>query len=73
MRRNKQKCNFSYSLYLRLFFVMGCSWTSESISWIAQSDSVYFVITDVLNLSQGFIIFILFVLKPDTISRLRKR
>lgn len=64
---------FSYSLFLRLFIIMGVTWLAEPISWAFAPESPYFLVTDVINQTQGFLIFVLFVLKPEVIQRIRKR
>lgn len=64
---------YSYSLFLRLFIIMGVAWLTEPISWAFAPDSNYFMVTDVINQSQGFLIFILFVLKPEVIRRIKQR
>lgn len=64
--------HFRFFLYLRLFIVMGATWTMESISWIFEN-SVLFYITDILNCLQGFIIFILFVWKPKVKTLIQRR
>jgi hypothetical protein len=55
--------HFRFFLYLRLFIVMGATWSMESISWVFDSPW-FFYVSDILNCLQGFIIFILFVWKP---------
>jgi len=52
-----------FFLYLRLFIVMGVTWSMESVSFIFENEFVFYV-SDILNCLQGFIIFILFVWKP---------
>ncbi|XP_059613890.1 G-protein coupled receptor Mth2-like [Phlebotomus argentipes] len=62
-----------FSLYLRLFIVMGVTWTTEVISWIVDPKSWIFYITDVCNCLQGFFIFMLFVWKPKIKQLIIKR
>ncbi|GAB0093376.1 G-protein coupled receptor Mth [Sergentomyia squamirostris] len=52
-----------FSLYLRLFIVMGVTWIMEVISWLVDPRSAIFYISDIGNCLQGFFIFILFVWK----------
>ncbi|CRK99458.1 CLUMA_CG012609, isoform A [Clunio marinus] len=52
-----------FLLYLRLFIVMGVTWTMEAISWVVD-DKKFFYASDILNCLLGVIIFILFVWKP---------
>jgi G protein-coupled receptor Mth (Methuselah protein) len=57
-----------FNLYVRLFFVMGITWTAELVAWAFQSDKDdlrwVFFLTDICNCIQGIIIFFLFVWKP---------
>ncbi|CAO1406462.1 unnamed protein product [Diamesa serratosioi] len=62
-----------FFLYLRLFIVMGATWSMESVSWLFESSYVVFYISDILNCLQGFIIFMLFVWKPKVKSLILKR
>lgn len=55
---------FSFSLFLRLFIMMGVTWSMEVISWAISPDSIFFHLTDAINITQGVLIFILFVCKP---------
>ncbi len=63
----------------KLFVVMGVTWMSEFVlflcSWIFGKDAVwkYFVVNDVLNLSQGILIFIVLVCKRSVILRIKER
>ncbi|XP_055619906.1 G-protein coupled receptor Mth2-like isoform X2 [Toxorhynchites rutilus septentrionalis] len=53
-----------FSLYLRLFIVMGVTWSLEVISWAVEGNIAWvFYISDVCNCIQGFLIFMLFVWK----------
>ncbi|KAG5672361.1 hypothetical protein PVAND_002494 [Polypedilum vanderplanki] len=61
-----------YFLYLRLFIIMGVTWSMESISWVFQSVWIFYV-CDFLNCIQGLIIFILFVWKPKVKQLIIKR
>lgn len=56
--------NISFSLFLRLFIMMGVTWSMEVISWAISPDSIFFHLTDAINITQGVLIFILFVCKP---------
>uniref|UniRef100_A0A7G3B7S4 Uncharacterized protein n=1 Tax=Lutzomyia longipalpis TaxID=7200 RepID=A0A7G3B7S4_LUTLO len=62
-----------FGLYLRLFIVMGVTWTMEVISWLIDPKSWIFYITDVCNCLQGFFIFMLFVWKPKIKKLIIKR
>ncbi|CAG9803976.1 unnamed protein product [Chironomus riparius] len=61
-----------FFLYLRLFIVMGATWSMESISWVFENNIIFYV-SDFLNCVQGFIIFLLFVWKPKIKKLMVKR
>ncbi|SPP84809.1 blast:Probable G-protein coupled receptor Mth-like 10 [Drosophila guanche] len=55
-----------FGLFLRLFIIMGVTWSSEIISYFVGNDkkwSKIFYISDLCNAMQGFLIFMLFVMK----------
>lgn len=62
-----------FFLYLRLFIVMGVTWSMEAISWVFPNNRIAFYASDFLNCIQGFIIFILFVWKPKVKQLIVKR
>jgi len=67
---------FSYTFFLRLFIIMGMSWSLEIISYLVQSNETWanvFLVADYFNWSQGIIIFVLFILKRSTLKLLRDR
>ncbi|XP_037718374.1 G-protein coupled receptor Mth2 isoform X2 [Drosophila subpulchrella] len=62
LRTEKDK----FGLFLRLFLIMGITWLSELISYFVGNDkewSKLFYISDLANAMQGFLIFMLFVMK----------
>ncbi|XP_030375272.1 probable G-protein coupled receptor Mth-like 10 isoform X2 [Scaptodrosophila lebanonensis] len=62
LRTEKDK----FGLFLRLFLIMGVTWSSEIVSYFVGADkklSKVFYISDLCNAMQGFLIFMLFVLK----------
>ncbi|XP_070071864.1 G-protein coupled receptor Mth2 isoform X2 [Drosophila takahashii] len=62
LRTEKDK----FGLFLRLFLIMGITWLSELVSFFVGSDkewSKLFYISDLANAMQGFLIFMLFVMK----------
>ncbi|XP_070136333.1 G-protein coupled receptor Mth isoform X1 [Drosophila bipectinata] len=66
----------TYSIFLRLFIIMGMTWSLEIGSYLAQGHEYWenvFLVADYLNWSQGIIIFILFVLKPSTFRLICQR
>ncbi|XP_011646698.1 G-protein coupled receptor Mth2-like [Pogonomyrmex barbatus] len=70
---NKQR----FSMYLKLFIVMGISWVMEIISWSIDAEIVWSAIiwypTDTINALQGLIIFIIFVCRKKIMRQLLKR
>ncbi|BES95490.1 g-protein coupled receptor [Nesidiocoris tenuis] len=60
-----------FFLYLKLFIVMGISWSTEILSFMFDKhfESFWFV-TDLVNALQGFLIFLLFVCKENVITLL---
>ncbi|KPU77551.1 uncharacterized protein Dana_GF24876, isoform I [Drosophila ananassae] len=62
LRTEKDK----FGLFLRLFLIMGVTWLSELVSFFVGNDknwSRLFYISDLCNAMQGFLIFMLFVMK----------
>ncbi|EZA57807.1 G-protein coupled receptor Mth2 [Ooceraea biroi] len=69
-----------FMMNIKLFIVMGISWTCEVISFLLKKyledvswHQTLFYASDVFNLLQGLLIFILFVLKNRVYQALRKR
>lgn len=69
-----------FIMNVKLFIVMGISWTFEVISYFINNyfqhlkwQDVFFYTGDILNCLQGLLIFILFVLKIRVYYALRKR
>ncbi|KAF4530599.1 hypothetical protein B566_EDAN006805 [Ephemera danica] len=50
-----------YKVYIKLSLIMGVSWISEILSWVLEGRSSYWYFTDIINLLQGFWIFLLCV------------
>ncbi|XP_067646598.1 G-protein coupled receptor Mth2 isoform X2 [Eurosta solidaginis] len=62
LRTEKDK----FGLFLRLFIVMGVTWSMEIVSYFVGTDKGWakiFYISDICNAIQGFLIFMLFVMK----------
>ncbi|XP_017843857.1 G-protein coupled receptor Mth2 isoform X2 [Drosophila busckii] len=62
LRTEKDK----FGLFLRLFLIMGVTWILEILSYFVGTDkqvSKIFYVSDLCNAMQGFLIFMLFVLK----------
>lgn len=70
MYANFQCIFHRFSLYLKLFIVMGISWSMEIISWLFNNTPRFiWYLTDLTNTLQGVLIFLIFVWK-DKIRRL---
>ncbi|TMW43890.1 hypothetical protein DOY81_011030 [Sarcophaga bullata] len=64
--RNLRNERDRFGLFLRLFLVMGVTWSLEIMSYFVGSDkpwSKIFYAADICNAIQGFLIFMLFVMK----------
>ncbi|KAK7085397.1 hypothetical protein SK128_025712 [Halocaridina rubra] len=59
-------------LYVRIFLVMGISWITEVISF-SEGSCMGWIVTDIINALQGVIIFVLFVCKKGTRSKVIKK
>lgn len=65
--------DFSFTMYLRLFIVMGVTWSMEGISFLISPENDLFLLTDICNTSQGVLIFVLFVMKRRVLRLIKKR
>lgn len=72
MRFSSSLCH-SFILFLRLFIVMGVTWSMEAISFLISRTSNVFLLTDTCNTIQGVLIFVLFVLKRRVLRLIKKR
>ncbi|XP_043641485.1 probable G-protein coupled receptor Mth-like 3 isoform X1 [Drosophila teissieri] len=78
-RTTTQRLNLdkqTYALFLRLFIIMGLSWSLEIISFSLSKNAAWakaFIVADYFNWSQGTVIFVLFVLMPRTLKLLKER
>ncbi|XP_051860301.1 G-protein coupled receptor Mth2 isoform X2 [Drosophila albomicans] len=66
LRTEKDNNPIRFGLFLRLFIIMGVTWSSEIISYFVGNDKQFskiFYVSDLCNAMQGFLIFMLFVLK----------
>lgn len=59
--RSRRSRAHRLALYMKLFIVMGISWTFEPISGAFQVHSVVWLITDYVNALQGVLILLLLV------------
>lgn len=62
-----------FALHVKLFIVMGISWSTEVISWLWKGPKYLWYVTDMVNALQGFLIFLIFVWKKKIFQSLRKR
>uniref|UniRef100_A0A182T6L3 G-protein coupled receptors family 2 profile 2 domain-containing protein n=1 Tax=Anopheles maculatus TaxID=74869 RepID=A0A182T6L3_9DIPT len=62
-----------FSLYVRLFIIMGVTWTVEIITFLVGESSWLIYLVDICNCLTGISIFILFVWKPKVKQLLMKR
>ncbi|XP_055298676.1 G-protein coupled receptor Mth2-like [Sitodiplosis mosellana] len=62
----------SYMLFLRLMIVFGLTWFFEGISFVTPNHMA-FLAFDILNSLQGFIIFLLFVMKARVRQLIKKK
>lgn len=65
-----------FGIFLRLFIVMGVTWSMEIASYIVGEEtffSKFFILTDILNAIQGFLIFVLFVMRKKIKQYLHNR
>lgn len=69
MKNDKQR----FSLYLKLFVVMGINWSVELISFAVGGSNLYWVIIDISNIMLGFFIFMIFVWKKKVRNLIVRR
>ncbi|XP_064546324.1 uncharacterized protein LOC135433950 [Drosophila montana] len=66
----------TYTLFVRLFVIMGVTWTFEIFAYLAQNHKTLekiFSFFDYINCAQGVIIFIMFVLKSSVLRLISNR
>ncbi|XP_032290197.1 G-protein coupled receptor Mth isoform X1 [Drosophila virilis] len=66
----------TYTLFMRLFVIMGVTWTFEIFAYFAQNQKILekiFSFFDYINCAQGVIIFIMFVLKSSVLRLISNR
>ncbi|XP_065077551.1 G-protein coupled receptor Mth2-like [Ochlerotatus camptorhynchus] len=68
-----EKDRYRFTLYLRLFIVMGVTWTFEIVSWAMENNIWLFYVTDICNCLLGVMIFFLFVWKQKVRKLVAKR
>ncbi|CAK9822322.1 G-protein coupled receptor Mth2 [Anthophora retusa] len=71
LRGNKLRAlRFKCLLYVKLIFVMGITWIFEVLSFADLSRNDFWILTDILNALQGFIIFFLLVVRRKRVRKL---
>ncbi|KAH8380252.1 hypothetical protein KR009_009686 [Drosophila setifemur] len=77
LQQRKQKHNSDrQTFFLRLFVIMGVSWSLEIVSYLVRNNGFWrkiFLAADYLNLSQGILIFVMFILKRSTLRLIVER
>ncbi|XP_022834100.1 probable G-protein coupled receptor Mth-like 3 isoform X9 [Spodoptera litura] len=68
----KLKCS-RFTLYVKLFTVMGINWILEVVSSFYPEADVFWQFSDAYNVLVGLIIFIIFVCKKKTWRMIKKR
>ncbi|XP_037081588.1 uncharacterized protein LOC119102326 [Pollicipes pollicipes] len=58
-------------LCAKLFLIMGITWVAELLSYLI-GDSVVWYFFDVINILQGFFIFVAFILRPKVLQYIKK-
>ncbi|XP_026738803.1 probable G-protein coupled receptor Mth-like 10 isoform X6 [Trichoplusia ni] len=75
-RKDTQRMNLScsrFSLYVKLFAVMGVNWILEVVSSFYPEADFFWQFSDAYNVLVGLIIFIIFVCKKKTFKLIKKR
>ncbi|XP_070069548.1 G-protein coupled receptor Mth-like isoform X1 [Drosophila takahashii] len=75
LKRKQELLAENFLFFFRLFIILGISSIFKIISYYVQSNQFWadvFLVADYLNWSQGFIIFVLFILKGSTQKLLRE-
>uniref|UniRef100_A0A4Y0BIR4 G-protein coupled receptors family 2 profile 2 domain-containing protein n=1 Tax=Anopheles funestus TaxID=62324 RepID=A0A4Y0BIR4_ANOFN len=68
-----EKDRYRFSLYLRLFIIMGVTWTMEIITFLVGESTWLIYLVDICNCFTGIFIFLLFVWKQKVKQLLLKR
>ncbi|XP_017026467.2 probable G-protein coupled receptor Mth-like 11 [Drosophila kikkawai] len=75
-KQRKARNRANYRVYLRLFIIMGGSWFLEVLGYICETEKVLKPLTtlnEVINCSQGMIIFLATFCNRDMIRSINKR
>ncbi|CAG7818873.1 unnamed protein product, partial [Allacma fusca] len=72
---SSQKSRGRYTLYLKLFVIMGITWIFELIAWFAAGEDVkwYWSVFDVYNILHAVGIFWIFVCKVEIKDQLQEK
>ncbi|XP_046668898.1 probable G-protein coupled receptor Mth-like 1 isoform X2 [Homalodisca vitripennis] len=69
LRDNKDR----FSLYLKLFGLMGVTWVLEVVSWLCGGPEHYWYATDAINAFRSVFIFILFCTKKKVLVLIKNK
>lgn len=72
LRRSRNMNRERMWLYGKLFLVMGLTWVAEVISY-QNGQCVGWIFTDVINALQGLTLFLVFILSPSTIRKVKDK
>lgn len=64
---------FRFTLYLKLFGLMGVTWVFEIVSYVVGGPASYWYITDIINALRSVFIFALFCLKRKVFALLKSK
>ncbi|XP_063235256.1 probable G-protein coupled receptor Mth-like 3 isoform X2 [Bacillus rossius redtenbacheri] len=71
--KEEEKVKKRFMLYLKLFCLMGVTWTMEVVSWAAGGPGYYWYATDVINVLRAAFVFAIFCCKHEVLARLQSR
>ncbi|CAG0920470.1 unnamed protein product [Notodromas monacha] len=60
-----------FTLFIKLFVVMGVGWITEVISWKLGPEEIWYV-TDIVNALTGILVFLVFICRRKTLEDLNK-
>ncbi|XP_050546749.1 uncharacterized protein LOC126908587 isoform X2 [Daktulosphaira vitifoliae] len=69
---NKNKKTIRFTLYFKLFFIMGLNWLTDIFSWASGQHHPIWRLTDIGNASQGLLIFYIFVCNKKVMKLIKK-
>ncbi|XP_022210857.2 probable G-protein coupled receptor Mth-like 11 [Drosophila obscura] len=75
-RQRKSRNKANYRVYLRLFIIMGGSWILEIIGYVCTLENIlehFVTVSDIVNCSQGIIIFLATFCNRDILKAMRRR